>query len=136
MAKFSEIQFEALGEFIIKILKDPDLRSIFENGTQEEIKNRLSDFMTPRGKTWGEITIVPHFDEENVVHISFPFRGDVEETLGVIAPEDGNQPGEDYPFPDHYHFDPNTGGSNAEKKASRLRAYRSRIGDYVMSRCR
>ena len=134
MAKFSEIQFEALGEFIQRLLKDRDLRHTFKHGTQDEIKNLLRDFMTPRNKTWEEITIVPHFDEENVVNIAFPFLGDVEETVHEIAPEEG--PGTDYPFPDHYRFNPNVGYTDEEKKASRLRSYRSRLGDYVMSRCR
>ena len=114
MAKFSEIQFEALGEFIQRLLKDPDLRHTFKHGTQEEIKNLLRDFMTPRNKTWEEITIVAHFDEENVVNIAFPFPGDVEETVLEIAPETG--PGSDYPFPDHYRYDPNVGATQEQKK--------------------
>ncbi|PSJ63284.1 hypothetical protein [Kumtagia ephedrae] len=134
MAKFENVQFEALGEFIQRMIKDPAAIETFKTGSQDEIKNLLRGFMSPRGKTWDEITIVPHFDEENVVNISFPFTGDVEETVREIAPEVGE--GVDYPFPDHYKFDPNTGATPEEKKANRLRGYRSRIGDYVMSRCK
>ncbi|MDQ6434250.1 hypothetical protein RB623_09330 [Mesorhizobium sp. LHD-90] len=134
MAKFENIQFEALGEFIQRAIKDPEMVKIFKTGSQSEIKGLLSGFMTPKGKSWDEITIVPHFDEDNVVNIAFPFTGDVEETVRTIAPETGD--GEDYPFPAHYTFNPNSGANPEEKKANRLRGYRSRLGDYVMSRCK
>lgn len=134
MAKFKDIQFEALGSFIRDAIKDPALIEVFKNGSQEEIKDLLRAFMTPLDKTWDEITIVAHFDEDNVVNIAFPFTGDVEKTVEAIAPAAG--PGEDYIFPDHYTFDPNGGLTDAEKRASRLRAYASRLGDYVMTRCK
>ncbi|MER8484289.1 hypothetical protein [Mesorhizobium sp. M1322] len=134
MAKFENVQFEALGAFIQKTIRDPAAMEIFKNGTQDEKKNLLKGFMNPRGKSWDEITIIAHFDEENVVNIAFPFTEDVEETVREIAPDAG--PGLDYPFPDHYKFDPNAGATPEEKKANRLRGYRSRLGDYVMSRCK
>ncbi|BCG89994.1 MULTISPECIES: hypothetical protein [unclassified Mesorhizobium] len=134
MAKFENVQFEALGAFIREAIKDPATMEIFRHGTQNEKKDLLRGFMNPRGKTWDEIEIIAHFDEENVVNIAFPFTGDVEETVRTIAPEVG--PGEDYPFPAHYKFDPNAGSTVEEKKANRLRGYRCRLGDYVMSRCR
>jgi hypothetical protein len=134
MAKFENVQFEALGAFIQKTIKDPAAMEIFRNGSQDEKKNLLKGFMNPRGKSWDEITIIAHFDEENVVNIAFPFTGDVEETVREIAPDEG--PGSDYPFPDHYKFNPNAGATLEQKKANRLRGYRSRLGDYVMSRCK
>jgi hypothetical protein len=134
MAKFENVQFEALGQFIQNAIKDPEIMAVFKTGTQEQIKDLLRGFMNPRGKTWEEITVIPHFDEETVVNIAFPFTGDVEETVREIAPAEG--PGTDYPFPDHYKFDPNSGATQEEKKANRLRGYRSRLGDYVMSRCK
>lgn len=133
MAKFKDVQFEALGEFIRDLIKDPSKQAIFKNGTQQQMKDLLRGFMTPKDKTWEEITIVPHFDENLIVNIAFPFTGDVEETIVTIAPADG--PGEDYTFPDHYKIDPNVGTPD-QKKQNRLRAYYSRLGDYVMSRCK
>ncbi|MER9732325.1 hypothetical protein [Mesorhizobium sp. M0217] len=134
MAKFENVQFEALGAFIRKAIKDPAIMETFRKGTQDEKRALLKGFMNPRGKTWDQITINAHFDEDNVVNIAFPFTGNVEETVQAIAPDNG--PGEDYPFPAHYKFDPNAGATAEEKKANRLRSYHSRLGDYVMSRCR
>jgi hypothetical protein len=133
MAKFKDVQFEALGEFIRDLIKDDAKKAIFKIGNQQQMKELLRGFMTPRDKNWEDITIVPHFDEDVVVHIAFPFTGDVEQTIVTIAPENG--PGEDYTFPDHYKVDPNV-GTPEQKKHNRLRSYYSRLGDYVMSRCK
>ncbi|MEP6564561.1 MAG: hypothetical protein ABJB10_05440 [Mesorhizobium sp.] len=133
MVKFKDVQFEALGEFIRDLIKDPSKQAIFRNGDQEAMKHLLRGFLTPKDKTWEEITIVAHFDKDLVANISFPFTGDVEETIATIAPSTG--PGDDYKFPDHYNLDPNAGPPD-QKKQNRLRAYYSRLGDYVMSRCK
>lgn len=133
MVKFKDVQFEALGEFIRELIKDPAKQAVFRSGDQEGMKALLSGFMTPRGKTWDEITIKPYFDEDLVAHIAFPFTGDVEQTVTTIAPADG--PGEEYTFPDHYSWDIKV-GTPEEVKQKRLRAYHSRLGDYVMSRCK
>jgi len=133
MAKFKDVQFEALGEFIRDLIKDPSKQAIFRNNDQAQMKAILRGFMTPKDKTWEELTIVPWFDEDLVVNIAFPFTGDVEETVATIAPAQG--PGEDYTFPDHYKTDPND-GTGEEKKKNRLSAYHKRLGDYVMSRCK
>jgi hypothetical protein len=133
MVKFKDVQFEALGEFIRDLIKDPAKQAVFRRGDQEAMKALLSGFMTPRDKTWEEITIHATFDEDRVAHIAFPFTGDVEQTVSTIAPENG--PGEEYTFPDHYSWDLEGGTPEAVKK-KRLRAYHSRLGDYVMSRCK
>lgn len=133
MVKFKDVQYEALGEFIRDLIKDPAKQVVFRNRDQKAMKDLLRAFMTPRDKTWEEITIKPHFDRELVAHISFPFTGDVEQTVSTIAPDDG--PGEEYTFPAHYTWDL-TVGDQEEVKKLRLRAYYSRIGDYVMSRCK
>jgi hypothetical protein len=135
MVKFTNVEFETLGAFIRELIKDPDKQAIFRSNDQQKIKALLSGFMTPKGKTWDEITIVPHFDEDLVAHIAFPFTGDVEETVDTIAPSDA-RPGEDYTFPAHYTLHPNAGANPDIKKKHRLRAYYSRLGDYVMSRCK
>lgn len=135
MAKFRDVEFEALGLFIREVIKDPARIDELRNASQDEIKQLLADFMTPHGgKSWDDLTINLHFDSENVVNIALPFTGDVEETVNEIAPETGA--GVDYPFPPHYKFDPNVGATEAEKKANRLRSYQSRLGDYVMARCK
>ena len=133
MVKFKEVQFEALGEFIRDLIKDPVKQAVFRNNDQEGMKAVLQGFMTPRDKTWEEIKIHAHFDEEREVHISFPFTGDVEQTIAAIAPENG--PGEDYTFPEHYDEDPNAGPAEHVKE-NRKRAYHKRLGDYVMARCK
>ncbi|ARP67756.1 hypothetical protein A9K65_014290 [Mesorhizobium sp. WSM1497] len=133
MVKFKDVQFEALGEFIQDLIKDPGKQAVFRNKDQTQMKELLRGFMTPRDKTWEEITIVAHFDQDLIVNIAFPFTGDVEQTIATIAPADG--PGEDYTFPDHYNLDPNAGPPDQIKK-NRLSAYHKRLGDYVMSRCK
>ncbi|WP_164780413.1 hypothetical protein [Mesorhizobium sp. M7A.F.Ca.US.011.01.1.1] len=133
MVKFKDVQFEALGEFIRDLIKDPAKQAIFRSEDQQAMKDLLRGFMAPRDKTWEEITIQPYFDEDLIVNIAFPFTGDVEQTIATIAPADG--PGEDYTFPDHYNLDPNAGPPDQIKK-NRLSAYHKRLGDYVMSRCK
>ena len=134
MAKFTNIKFEALGNFIREMIKDPAKMEVFKTGSQEQMKDVLKGFMEPVGKSWDQITIAPHFDDELTVNIAFPFTGDVEQTVQLIAPE--NAPGEDYFLPTHYSRNPNEGTTDDEKKINRLRAYSGRIGDYVMSRCK
>ena len=52
MVKFKDVQFEALGEFIRDLIKDPAKQAVFRSGDQEGMKALLKGFMTPRGKTW------------------------------------------------------------------------------------
>jgi hypothetical protein len=134
MAKFTDIKYEALGIFIRNAITDPKILETLKNGSQADKRQLLSEFMVPLDKKWDDLIIHAHFDEENVVNIAFPFTGDVEKTVDEISPPSG--PGKAYLFPDHYTMKPNDGATDADKNANRLRAYHSRLGDYVMSRCK
>lgn len=135
MARFKDINYEELGKYMRALIKDPARMAQIKAG-EVDIKQELAQFMTPRDREWSEITIYPHFDEETVVNISFPFTGDVEASIAAIAPE-GPPPGDIYEWPKHYSEDPNTPGMAGETvKDKRKRLYHCRIGDYVMARCR
>lgn len=131
MARFTDISYHQLGVYMRALIKDPERMAKIKSG-EIDIREELAEFMTPRdGVQWEELTIVPHFDEDRTVHISFPFTGDVEGSVAAIAA------GEIYEWPDHYKEDPNVQqvpGEDLVKKRDRL--YHCRIGDYVMARCR
>ena len=135
MVKFKDVQFETLGKFIRELISDQGKINAFTNATQQEKKEILKAFMTPRDIPWERVEVIPHFDGPTTVHISFPYTGDVEQTVRAIAPPVDVAVSEDYNFPEHYTSDPNA-GAGAEQRANRLRAYHSRIGDYVMARCK
>lgn len=147
MARFTDISYLELGKYMRALIRDPDLIAKVKSG-EIDLKQELAEFMTPRGHSWEDIEIVPHFDEAKVVHIVFPFTGDVEESIAAITG------GEDYRWPQHYDEDPSTvtaataegeedcEGGEAEAAAGetlaekRERLYHCRLGDYVMARCR
>lgn len=139
MARFTDISYLELGKYMRALIRDPDRIEKIKSG-EIDLKQDLAEFMTPRGHTWDDIEIVPHFDEAKVVHIVFPFTGDVEESIAAITG------GEDYRWPQHYEEDPSSvSGAAAEGEEAepgetlaekRERLYHCRLGDYVMARCR
>ena len=130
MARFTDINYLELGKYMRELIKDPARIAKIKSG-KIDIKEELKEYMTPRGQSWDDITIVPHFDEARTVHISFPFTGDVEESVGAIAT------GEEYKWPDHYLEDPSEPEATEELTIEkRDRLYHCRIGDYVMARCK
>lgn len=133
MARFKDINYLEFGKYIRELIADKKKIKKIQSGAID-IKEELKGFMTPRDVSWDDITIIPHFDKANEVNISFPFTGDVEASVKALAPATGA--GEEYTFPDHYKTDPNAGATPKQRKENRLRAYQSRIGDYVMARCK
>lgn len=134
MARFKDINYPELGQYIRELIKDPQKMEDIKSG-RIDLKEELKSFMTPRDVSWDVIKFVPHFDEANVVNLSFPFTGDVEASIAAFCPPEG-QEGEEYTFPKHYTEDPNAGKDEKARKETRKRLYLSRIGDYVMARCK
>lgn len=137
MARFTDIAYLQLGEYMRDLIKDPERIARIKSG-ELDIKQDLREFMTPRGVSWDDIDIVAHFDEARTVHIAFPFTGDVEESIAAF------EAGETYKWPEHYSQNPDEAVTNLptpeeNRQATierRKKLYFSRIGDYVMSRCR
>lgn len=138
MARFTGIQYLELGKYICDLIADPQKIANLQRGDADALKNlkdELKAFMTPINYGWNDIKIVPHFDTATEVHIAFPFTGDVEGSIAAFCPPDG-QEGDEYAFPPHYGMNPNAGLTPAERNENRKTIYLSRLGDYVMTRCR
>ena len=130
MARFTDISYQELGKYMRELIKDTEKVAKIKAG-EIDLKEELAEFMTPRGLSWNDITIVPHFDEARTVHIAFPFTGDVEDSVRAI------DAGEEYKWPQHYEEDPSKpSATEALTINKRSRLYHCRIGDYVMARCR
>lgn len=101
----------------------------------------LKNYMEPAyGLQWSDLTIHIHEDKQKVVNIALPFRGDVEYSESQLDPAtSGNVP---YSYPGYCtlgnasYLPPDGGATDAETKAVRLKAYRTRLGDYIMTRCK
>lgn len=128
MAKFKNINFKAIGEWIIGLSNDPAKLAAFMALSKGERKEKLVGNMEPIGKDWTEITVNFHFDEENIVNVSIPFGPDVLKTVEEIT----NEVKPIYAFPGFYKSEPPEFPTVPE----RLEGYTQRLGDYVMSRCK
>lgn len=138
MAKLIITNPDGLGQFILDILQDPQKMAEFK----ADPKSKLKPLVTPAGgKTWDQINLHLHFDTEFDLNLTIPSFTDVGETLNTISPE-GPAAGEPYAYPEYCtpgrpgYVQPEAGRTAQQKKDSRLRAYRHRIGDYIMTRCR
>lgn len=128
MAKFHNIDFLGMGKWLYAILADPEKMQAFKNLSSTDQKKQLGQFMEPLNKTWDQLTVIFHYDEENTVHVSIPYREDVQKTANDII-NDVEPP---YEFPPFYEPNPKTMFSPYD----RLQSYIQRLGDYVMTRCK
>jgi len=138
VAKLKITDGEGLGTYLTRMVHDPAERAEFEKDPKGKIR-QFTELLDPK-KTWDQVTVKTHFDEEFVINLIIPWYGDIDQTREEIAPPQGT--GSPYNYPDYCtpgtpgYIDPKGGQTDDEKKSSRMKAYYFRLSDYIMTRCK
>jgi hypothetical protein len=137
MARLIIGDYQKWGEKLRQIVGDDTEKANF----LKDPKAVLMNFMTPpTGTSWNDLKIHIHEDTATDINIALPHRGDVEASEKQIDPATTGSVAYTYPdycTPGKPAFLPPDGGTTAdETRAIRLKAYRTRLGDYIMTRCK
>ena len=126
MAKLRVMDAVALGEYLIEVARNPEVRAELE----ADPKGKLGQFV----KIPEEHTVVLHFDSEDETNVMIPWGGDIESSLRNMREQDYVYPLEYTPDSGAF-IDPSDRYEDQDPVKEPPKAYKFRVGDYSLARC-